>query len=88
MLEPTETKRRAENVPKLDFIFFGIGDRISANTTGDFKEICTYTATWAVYNLVIMKSLMAIVRLFYKHDTTDFCGARPRATKKTTNLRQ
>ena len=28
------------------------------------------------------------MRIFYKHDTTDFCGARPRVTIKATNLRQ
>ena len=33
----TETERRTENVHELDFIFFGLGGRISANTTGDFN---------------------------------------------------
>ena len=37
---------------------------------------CIHTATWVVYNLVIMKSLMdclarQLCGIFYKHDTTD-----------------
>ena len=31
----TETERRTENVHELDFIFYGFGGRISANTTGN-----------------------------------------------------
>ena len=71
-----ETERRTENVHEFDFIFFGFGGRISANSTGNFDKICTYTATCVVYNLVIMKSIdglssETIVRLFYKHNTID-----------------
>ena len=91
----TETERRTENVHKLDFIFFGFGGRISANTTGNFDSICTYTATWVVYNLVIMKSLMDCpARQLCDYFTstilqsTAFCGTRPRATIKTTKLWQ
>ena len=43
---------------KLDFIFFNFGGQISANTTGSFNSFCIYTATWVVYKLVIMTSLM------------------------------
>ena len=43
----TETERRTENVHEFDFIFFGFGGRISANTTG----ICTYSTTCIVNNL-------------------------------------
>ena len=77
------------------YFFFGFGGRISANRTGNFTAICTNTATWVVYNLVIMKSLMdCLARWLCDYftstllQTTDFCGARPRATIKTTNLRQ
>ena len=31
------TVRQTETVHELDYIFFGFGGRISANTTGDFK---------------------------------------------------
>ena len=75
----TETERRTENVHKFDFIFFGFGGRISANTTGNFDKICTYTTMCVVYtcNLVIMKAIdglpsETIVRLFYKHNTIDY----------------
>ena len=50
---------------------------------------------WAVYHLVIMKSLMDcpashLCDIFTSAilQTTDFCGARTKATIKTTNLRQ
>ena len=73
----TETERRTENVHEFDFIFFGFGGRISANTTGNFDKICTYTTTCVVYNLVIIKAIdglssETIVRLFYKHNTIDY----------------
>ena len=69
--------RRTENVHDFDFIFYGFGGRISANTTGNFNKICTYTTTCVVYNLVIMKAIdglssETIVRLFYKHNTIDY----------------
>ena len=35
----TETECRIENVHEFDFIFFGFGGRISANTTGNFDKI-------------------------------------------------
>ena len=62
---------------KFDFIFFGFGGRISANTTGNFDKICIYTTSCVVYNLVIMKAIdglssETIVRLFYKHNTIDY----------------
>ena len=53
----TETERRTENVHEFDFIFFGFGGRISANTTGNFDKICTYSTTFVVNNLVIMKAI-------------------------------
>ena len=70
----TETERRTENVHDFDFIFFGFGGRTSANTTGNFNKICTYTTTCVVYNLVIMKTIdglssETIVQLFYKLNT-------------------
>ena len=70
----TETERRTENVHDFDSIFFGFGGRISANTTGNFNKICTYTTTCVVYNLVIMKTIdglssETIVQLFYKLNT-------------------
>ena len=73
----TETERRTENVHEFDFIFFGCGGRISANTTGNFDKICTYTTTCVVYNLVITKAIdglssETIVRLFYKQNTIDY----------------
>ena len=73
----TETERRTENVHELDFIFFGFGGRISANTTGKFNKNYTYTTTCVVYNLAIMKvidglSSETIVQLFYKHNTVDY----------------
>ena len=73
----TETERRTENVHDFDFIFFGFGGRIPANTTGNFNKICTYTTTWVVYNLVIMKAIdglssETIVQLFCKHNTVDY----------------
>ena len=34
----TETERPTENMHKFDFIFFGFGGRISANTTGNFDK--------------------------------------------------
>ena len=73
----TETEHRTENVHEFDFIFFGFGGRISANTTGNFDKICTYTTTCVVYNLVIMKAIdglssETIVRLFYKHISIDY----------------
>ena len=78
---------------KLDFIFFSFGGPISANTTVNFDLICTYTATWVVYNLVIMKSLMDCpARQLCDYFTstilqsTAFFGTRPRVTVKTTNL--
>ena len=78
-----------------DFIFFGFGGRILAFTTGYFDEICTYTATCVVYNLVIIKAIDGLssettVRLFYKQNTFDYrlCGTIPRVTIKTTNLMQ
>ena len=90
-----ETERRTENVHEFDFIFFCFGGRISANTTGNFDKICTYTTTCVVYNLVIIKAIdglssETIVRLFYEHNTIDYrsCGTIPRATIKTTNLMQ
>ena len=71
------TERRTENVHEFDFIFFGFGGRISANTTGNFDKICTYTTTCVVYNLVIMKAIdglssETIVRLLYKDNTIDY----------------
>ena len=79
-----------ERVHELDFMFFGFGARISANRTGNFNYTCTYTTTCVVYNLVITEaidglSIETIMRLFYKHKTTDFYGTKPRATQKTTN---
>ena len=73
----TETERRTENVHEFDFIFFGFGGRILANTTGNFNKNCTYTTTCVVYNLVIMKAIdglssETIVQLFYKHNTVDY----------------
>ena len=73
----TETERRTENVHDFDFIFFGFGDRISANTTGNFNKICTYANHVRCTNLVIMKAIdglssETIVRLFYKHNTVDY----------------
>ena len=73
----TETERRSEKVHDFDVFFFGFGGRISAKWTGNFNEICTYTTTCVVYNLVIMKAIdglssETIVRLFYKHNTVDF----------------
>ena len=73
----TETERRTENVHDFDFIFFGFGDRISANTTGNFNKICTYANHVPCTNLVIMKAIdglssETIVRLFYKHNTVDY----------------
>ena len=79
----TETERRTENVHEFDFIFFGFGGRISANTTCNFDKICTYTTTCVVYNLVIIKAIdrlssKTIVRLFYKHNTFQkFVGQYP-----------
>ena len=71
------TERRTENVHNVDFIFFGFGGRISANTTGNFNKICTYTSHVRCINLVIMKAIdglssETIVRLFYKHNTVDY----------------
>ena len=62
---------------EFDFIFFGFGGRISANSTGNFDKICTYTTTCVVNNLVIMKatdglSSETIVLLFYIHNTIDY----------------
>ena len=77
----TETELKPNAEPKtctnLILFFFGFGGRISANTTGNFDKICTYTTTCVVYNLVIMKDIdglssETIVRLFYKHNTTDY----------------
>ena len=70
-------RNRTENVHDFDFIFFGFGGRISANTTGNLNKICTYTTTCVVYNLVIMKAIYYLstkttVRLFYKHTTIDY----------------
>ena len=73
-----ETERRTENVHDFDFIFFfGFGGRISANTTGNFYKICTYTTTCVVFNIIIIKAIdglssETIVRLFYKHTTIDY----------------
>ena len=55
----TETERRTENVHdfNLKFIFFGFGGRISANTTGNFNKIWTYTNHVRCINLVIMKAI-------------------------------
>ena len=53
----TETERRTENVHDFDFTYFGFGGRISANTTGNFNEICTYTTTCVVYNSPAGKGL-------------------------------
>ena len=53
----TETERRTENVHDFDFIFFGFGGRISANTTGNFNKICIYTNHVHCINLVIMKAI-------------------------------
>ena len=76
-LNRTETERRTENVHDFDFIFFGFGGRISANTTGNFNKICKYTNHVRCINLVIMKAIdglssETIVRLFYKHNNVDF----------------
>ena len=62
---------------ELDFIFFSFGGRISAETTGNFDKICTYTTTCVVYNLVIMKTIdglssETIVQLFNKHNTINY----------------
>ena len=69
----TPNRKRA----RFDFIFFGFGDRISANTTGYFNKFYTYTTTCDVYDLLIMKAIdglssETIVRLFYKHNTIDY----------------
>ena len=78
-MRETEPKPIAE--PKtctiLILFFFGFGGRISANTTGNFDKIYTYTTTCVVYNLVIMKAIdglssETIVQLFYKHNTVDY----------------
>ena len=88
--KPNQTKCRTENVYKLDFIFFHLGGRISANTTVNFNYTFTYTTMCIVYNLVNMASIdrlcsETIVLLFYKYKTTDFCGTKPRATIKITD---
>ena len=72
----TETERRTENVHDFDFIFFGFGGRITANTTGNFNKICTYTNHVRCI-LVIMKAIdglssETIVGLFYKRNTVDY----------------
>ena len=71
------TERRTENVHDFDFIFFGFGGRISANTTDNFNKICTYTNHVRCINLVIMKAIdglssETIVRLFYKNNSVDY----------------
>ena len=78
-----------------DFIFFGFGGRISANTTGNFNKICTFTNHVRCIKLVIMKAIdglssETIVRLFYKHNTDDYrlLWDKPRPTIKTTNSMQ
>ena len=73
----TETERRTENVHNFDFIFFGFRGRISANTTGNFNKICTYTNHVRCINLVTMKAIdglssETIVRLSCKHNTVDY----------------
>ena len=73
----TEIERQTENVHEFDFIFFGFGGRISANTTGNFDKIFTYTTTCFALILVIMKAIdglssETIVWLFYKHNTIDY----------------
>ena len=77
----TETEPKPNAEPKtctiLILFFFGFGGRISANTTGNFYKICTYTTTCVVYNIIIIKvidglSSETIVRLFYKHTTIDY----------------
>ena len=77
----TETEPKPNAEPKtctnLILFFFGFGCRISANTTGNFDKICTYTTTCVVYNLVIIKAIdglssETIVRLFYKYNTIDY----------------
>ena len=73
----TEPEHRTENVHDFYFIFFGFGGRISAITTGNFDNICTYTTTCVVYNLVIMNiidglSSETIVHLFYKHNSINY----------------
>ena len=77
----TETEPKPNAEPKtctiLILFFSDFGGRISANTTGNFDKICTYTTTCVVYNLVIMKDIDGLssettVRLFYKHNTIDY----------------
>ena len=72
-----QTEPKPKAVHDFNFIFFGFGGRISANTTGNFDKICTYTTTCVVCNLVVMKvidglSSETIVQLFYKHNTIDY----------------
>ena len=90
-----ETKRNRtlnRKRARIGFYLFGFAGRISAKRTGNFNKICTNTATWVVYILVIMKSLMDSLARQLCHyltstilQTADFYGARPRATIKTTN---
>ena len=74
--KPKRNRNRTPNRKRARFwfYFFGFGGRISANTTGNFNKICTYTTTCVVYNLVIMKTIdglssETIVQLFYKLNT-------------------
>ena len=60
-----------------------------------FDKICTYTTTYVVYNLVIMKAIDGCpARQLCDYFTsailltTEFCGTIPRATIKTTYLMQ
>ena len=68
----TETERRTENVHNFDFIFFGFGGRISANTTGNFNKICIHTNKLVIMKAIDGLSSETIVRLFYKHNTVDY----------------
>ena len=76
-MHETEPKPNAEPKTCMILIIFGFGGRISANMTGNFDEICTYTTTCVVYNLVTIKAIDGLsskttVRLFYKHNTIDY----------------
>ena len=73
----TETERQTENVHDFDFIFFRFRWPNFSKHTGNFNQICTYTTTCVVYNLVIMKAIdrlssETIMQLFYKHKTDDY----------------
>ena len=70
----TETERRTENLHELDFNFFGFGGRISANTTDIKLHLHSHVGCLLLSNYDIIDGLSSetIVRLFYKHDTTEY----------------